>query len=157
MQIEYHVEGADTLALRVRAEGEHVKNEIIDAIGDALRAADIEMRMRVPVDDGELFNSIRISPVVFRPGGLGGGGFYEAELSAGEGVEHLAFVTEGTGEHGPTGQRITPKRGNVLRFQKKGEPMKFRPSVSGQEAQDEWITAAQAVANSILEQRISRI
>ncbi len=145
------------MILRVRAEGEKVRNDIIDAIGDALRAADIEMRLRVPVDSGELFNSIQASPVVFRPGGLGGGGFYEAELSAGEGVEHTAWVTEGTGVHGPGGQRIYPKRGNVLSFQKRGERRKVVPSVAGQEPQDEWITAAQVIANSILEQRISRI
>lgn len=147
--------------LRVRAEGEEVRQDIVDAMGDALDHAETEMKLLVPVDSGRLFSSIEKSPVVFRPGGLGGGGFYEAELSIGGALEpYLQHVVEGTGDKSgqkEPGNRIYPSRGNVIPVQKHGEPVHFRKWISGQAPQTDFITAPQEIASRIIAERIHRI
>jgi hypothetical protein len=152
MDIEYHIEGLDSLLIEVRAEGEEVKERIQEAMREAATAGEIAMQLGVPVDSGDLFDSIEISPLTFEPGGGGGGGFYRIAVRAGEGQEEkVSWVTEGT--RGP----IYPKHSKALKIQKEGEPVQYRAWVSGQEPQTDWIFEGHAAASEILSARLRDI
>ncbi len=182
--IEYEVRGLDSLEVRVRAEGAEVRDDIIDGMRHALEAAHAHMMANVPRGEtNRLAQSIDVDPIVFRPGGLGGGGFYEGGLSVGRGIDYLAALVEGSGEHGHTGQKITAKQGNIIlgsskgawyrdrwtsggagrnkrvkpmHFQKRGEDV-FITWQSGQKAQDEWLVQSQQIASFIIADSINRI
>ena len=177
MEIETRVHGMDALAVGVRGVNEEVRREIVAAVNDALDAAESVMQATIPVESGAMKATIRKEPAVFRPGGFGGGGFHEGELTVGAGIDYLQFVVEGTGEHGPRGEEIhAGALGNPLgniasHYQRRGAKWMvwpgrgsysgrkkwFKRKTKGQEAQDAWIIEAQQTANAILAERISRI
>lgn len=155
MEIEYHIEGADSAMIRVRAESSEIRDDIVEAIGRAVIAAETEMKLLAPTGETlKLFGSIHAGPVEFHPGGAGGGGFYEAELSVGEDVPYTRFVVEGTGGKG---NKIYPAQGNVLRIQKHGEKDSFVKWITGQDPQSDFIEIPQRIADEIISEAISRI
>ena len=174
MEIETRVHGMDALVVGLRGVNEDVRQEIRDAVNDSLDAAEAVMQAGVPVGEtGMLKATIEKESAVFRPGGLGGGGFHEGELRVGAGIDYMQFVVEGTGVHGPLGTPIQAGAGNVRPkpdsskyYQRSGAKWMvwtrfgrkwFRRKVKGQPPQDEWIIAAQETANAILAERIARI
>jgi len=108
-----------------------------------------EMRLRVPKGETlRLFESIRVSPLRFSPGGLGGGGFYEIEVGpADDAPEHLAFVFGGTSD----------LFGKAMFIQKLGEPGHWIYRRRGQRAQTEWVTEAQDVTRNYLRANLERM
>lgn len=173
MEHEIEVRGADVTVARIRAQQAQIRDEIVNALREAVNAAEAEMRARVPKDSGKLASTIRKGGIIYSPGGLGGGGFYEVELIVGEGIPYLNVLVEGSGIHGQTGSRIFASSGNirekirpewlpttgatVMKFWPKDSPKPiYRWWVRGQRAQDEWITAAQEAAQLVIERDIAQ-
>src|SRR4051794_21160643 len=115
--IEFDVRGLDSLLIELQAKNAHLAQEIKEVLQDAGDAAESVMRAEVPRDSGALANSIRLGPVVYMPGGFGGGGNYQMDLTVGEGIPYLAAVVEGSGIFGPSRERIYPSKGNGLAFE----------------------------------------
>lgn len=174
MEIETDVRGLDLMLIRMRAIQESMREDIKDAVAQGSEAAHRHMVTWVPRDRGRLAGSIRQGPVRYSPGGPGGGGFYEADITAGEGVPYVNVVLEGSGIWGSHGHPITASNGNI-RFKIRPEwrvttgdkYMIFRPkgmghlirkkSVAGQQAQTFWIVGAQAAAQAIVEAKAAEI
>lgn len=81
-----------------------------------------------------LRNLIQKSPVdtgLLRGWFQTGGG---TEIKIESPAAYVGFVNEGTGIYGPTGTPITPKKGEVLKFQYGGQTV-FAKSVKGQKGQ----------------------
>jgi hypothetical protein len=98
-------------------------------------------------------DAIRTEDRPYHPGGHGGGGYYEAALIADANISpQVRYVFEGTAEEGRG--NIYPAHGNVLRIEKEGEGVKFRPSVRGQKPQTEWWEAAQREMENFIQDRI---
>lgn len=172
--IEFRTEGFDRAMLGVRGINEELRREIHEAVSEALATAETIMRATVPKRSGALASTIRASEPVFRPGGAGGGGFWEGELEIGEGVDYLPLVTEGTGEHGP-GLREPIRAGRGPEFERpkasQWPPRKgsrwmvfrsrghwwFLKSVRGQRPQTDFIDRPREVANEIIRQRVAAI
>ncbi|MEE1774444.1 HK97 gp10 family phage protein [Streptomyces sp. JV185] len=98
--------------------------ELVRAIvGEVATATANQARRLAPVDNGPLRASIRQSVDV--RGNLVVGEVYSD-------LEYAAYVHEGTGIYGPTGQPIRPVRARVLSWQPRGGPRAFARSVKGQ-------------------------
>ena len=148
--------GFEVFEIRMRATF-GLREEIVEAIRDAVNTAEAILISEVPRDSGVLANSIRVGGIVYSPGGAGGGGFWEAEVSIGEGVPYLKHVIEGTGIYGSTGHMIYPANGNVMRIQKEGENTRYVRYTRGQESNDLWLLKAQEAVNEVIRQAVSRI
>jgi hypothetical protein len=160
MNLDFAVEGSDDLVLRIQAAGQGLKQEIIDILSEASGIALDRMKMRVPRGQNPdpyhrtIHSSLRRSPVTYEPGGAGGGGEYVVHVGPEDPPEQLDFIMEGTDDldlwhgHGNFG---------VMTIQKLGEPTRFRTSRKGQKPQTEWVTEAQAAANSYIAQRVARM
>lgn len=169
--IEFRVEGHERFLIGVRATL-GLADEVKDALQEALNAAHAEMVAKVPRSEypnpgPHLADTIRTSGVVYSPGGPGGGGFYEAELVAGEGIPYLNIAVEGRGELHvtpgiPGGPKPDPdwipRRGANRMFflSQSGKPV-FARQVEGYEGDDTWILAAQQVANKVIAAKIAEI
>ncbi|MFE2930610.1 HK97 gp10 family phage protein [Streptomyces sp. NPDC059278] len=94
-----------------------------EIVGEVTTATANQARRRAPVDNGMLRTSIRESVAV--RGSLVVGEVYSD-------LEYAAYVHEGTGIYGPTGQPIRPVRARVLSWQPRGGPRAFARSVKGQ-------------------------
>lgn len=158
-RIEFDIHGHERLVVGLTAHSAKLRQRIKDAVRDSTDAAEKVMVAEVPRDSGWLANSIQTSGITYNPGGLGGGGIYEAELSVGEGVDYLKFVVEGTGRFGPGGGNITSPSGGVMKFRgsRDGEYPLYRSEVSGQPPQDEWILNAQRIANEVMMRHVAEI
>lgn len=174
--IEWEVQGADTLAIRVQAQHERLRDALRDAIADALDSAEKSMHALVPRESGALATTIRKSGIVYVPGGVGGGGVFEATLVAGEGIDYLNVVVEGSGIYGTYGSSLgsiqagagnirgpktrpewLPRKGSKLMvFTWKGKK-RFFPSVKGQPGDDRWIRAARLAADAVMRDRLARL
>lgn len=105
------------------------------------------LRLYVPRgESGYILQHTDASHAEFRPGGPGGGGFWQSVVGVKRGrSRHPLYVSQGTGIYAGRGL-IRPrhggfalvsgsgKRGNVLTFKKRGEPRRFVAFVSGQQA-----------------------
>ena len=182
MNLEFEVDGFDeALTFRVRAE-QGVKREVQDMLGDAAKHALNYMRLHVPRGANPdpyhrtIYSSLDMDGLVYRPGGLGGGGFWEINVGAIRNPpEHLAHVFEGTrgfpanwrvrnrgrGYESTQGSRGSAKpkgnMGTVMAIQKLGEPVRFRTRRRGQKPQTAWFTGAAARANAYIAARIQQI
>lgn len=116
------------------------------------------MRWMAPKRSSDLANAVTSTDAVWHPGGLGGGGYWEAETYISEEEEDKArWVFEGTGifKDGATdADRIYPSTGNILAFMHNGH-MVFARSVKGQEPQTEWVTGAQEAADFYVDDRMN--
>lgn len=159
MNLDWAVEGADDLTLRIQAGGARLRREIMDILDEASQKALDWMQLRVPRGpnpDGHrtIAESLRRTAVRYQPGGPGGGGFYEIEVGPEDPPEHLDYILGGTDDldlwrgHGNFG---------VMAIQKMGEDVRFRTSRKGQEPQTEWLDEAQDIANTYIAQRIARL
>lgn len=174
MQLEYDVRGFDTMLLRVRAIEQKVQEDIKDVLNDASDRAYQVMRDAAPRDTGRLAASVRQSPIKYAPGGLGGGGFYEAEVSAGEGVPYANVVLEGSGIYYAIGLPITASNGNiraktnpawrtttgakfmVWRSKRTGRLVR-RKAVRGQPPKTAWVEFAQGSARDVVTAGLAEI
>jgi hypothetical protein len=151
MEFEIRTEGLTDFEVRVRAIGEDYRDQIIGAVKKATVEAGTYMAAHVPFHSGALFRAIEIGPVVYHPGGAGGGGFYEAHVGVNEEIApHAIFVVEGTGIYGPQQSMIYPAKGNVMVFEKGGEGSVFTKSSKGQEPRSAWFEVAQEVAEAVI-------
>lgn len=165
--------GFDVTEIKIRGLGERLKKDIVEAISEAANEAETLLKEGAPVGEtGRLKQSVHNGGVSFHPGGLGGGGFYEVDVSVGEGVPYLRHVVEGTGIHAGRGN-ITPNTASMMHWEgakiwgnpliaKKGISAKNAKShwakeTSGQKGQDEWIIAANAKANEVMERKVREI
>lgn len=99
----------------------------------------------------------------WHPGGLGGGGTWEAVAGVKRSPLHpdpmqdpATFVYEGTGLFGPLHRLIVPRSGNFLVFMD-GARKVFTKHVKGQPPKRLWVTAAQDRANAVVAARIALI
>lgn len=170
---------AGGLTLRLKAVDQEIAAKVkwlLERTG--ARVKDV-LYLRIPydrsVDDRgdhtHLRDTIHTSGIMYHPGGAGGGGFYEMEISVGEeGVTpQLGFILYGT--HGPIhagqgnlGFGVSRDRPSALPFTRaQAMPLStergtiFRTSVRGQRPQTEWLEAAHAVARSELSKGVRDI
>lgn len=157
------------------------REEVRDAVNSAVGAAWLHAFEHVPVKTGNTRAAIHMTPAPkYRPGGAGGGGSWEASVGVDTTLApQAAWLLSGTGIYGPEDRTIKPRlrapagsifpsmregreilrrssrgKGGVLTFQKVGEERRFRPEVTGQEAQTEWWFGALDVARAVLNERI---
>jgi hypothetical protein len=125
IRFEGSPDAAAALALRLRAEGGEMSRKVRELLERTGALVGTELRLTVPHDYSNqepshvhLSDTVETSGIVYRPGGAGGGGFYEMKISVGrEGVTpQLGFVLEGTGIYGDTGQPIVAGEGNLGRL-----------------------------------------
>jgi Bacteriophage HK97-gp10, putative tail-component len=161
-----------TVGLQIKAIETRLKNQIQEAVEDGAEAAQQVMLQNVPIGEtGALERSIHIdrSGVFFHAGGLGGGGYWESEVSAGRGVPHTKFVVEGTGIHAGRGN-IEPRTASIMHWRSPvayGDPkgvergMKgdqhFAYKTKGQKKQDKWVIEAQEAAKATIAAKVAEI
>jgi hypothetical protein len=159
MNYEIRTEGLQDFDIRMRAEGEEWRETILTALDRASHAAGLYMGDHAPYESGQLFRAINVGPVVYRPGGAGGGGFYEVNVGVDASqAPHAIYVIEGTGIHHSGGSRgnIRPTRGNFMAINKMGEGIVYRQSAEGQLPQTEWFELAQEVADRTVRRELNR-
>lgn len=161
------------MLVRVRAIEERFKVDINEALTEASETAYRIMLNEVPRDSGRLAGSIIPGPLRYSPGGAGGGGFWEVDITAGEGVSYANVVLEGSGVF-YNGTPITASDGNIRtkirpewRTTTGAKYMVFRPkghanfirkkSVFGQPAKTFWLIHAQQAAQEIVEKKIAQM
>lgn len=174
--INFSVESKElaTVGIKIRAIESRLKEQIQEAVKDGAKAAEEAMTEGVPRGEtGDLARSIHIdrSAVFFHAGGLGGGGFWESEVSAGRGVPYTRAVVEGTGIHAGKGN-IKPVSATRMKWKGAkiwGDPRKARKGfdrktgihvafeTEGQKAQDAWVKAGQEAAKRIIEVKLAEI
>ena len=171
VQLDVDVRGFDAMLIRVKATQELLRRDIDDAIADGSDTAYRIMLNRVPRDSGKLAASIQQLPIRYSPGGLGGGGYWESEVIAGEGIPYLNPVVEGSGIF-YSGSPITASNGNIrskirpewrvttgakyMVFTPKGKSHPIRKkSVVGQPAKTFWLIEAQQAAQALVEKKIA--
>ncbi|MFF2650604.1 HK97 gp10 family phage protein [Streptomyces sp. NPDC058045] len=108
-----------------------------EIVGDITTATANAARRLAPVDNGQLRASIRDSVAV--RGSTVVGEVYTD-------LEYAAYVHEGTGIYGPTGQPIRPVRARVLSWQPRGGSRMFAREVKGQRPQPFLLRALRSVA-----------
>lgn len=159
VEIGYEVKGLDEALIRVRGVDSSVKRQIRELIEEAAEAALGEMLARVPRSgkSDSIADSIDKSGVVFHPGGLGGGGYWEVRVGPGaDAPEHLEYVLEGTGVHGRFHSVIYPDLKKAMAFEGNLGHI-ARRSVLGQEAQTAWLVESQEAARETVSLGIHRI
>lgn len=170
LQFDASTSGFDVTELRIRGLGERLKKDIVEAISEAANEAETLLTEGAPQGEtGRLKRSVKNNGVSFHPGGLGGGGFYEVDVSVGEGVPYLRHVVEGTGIHAGRGN-IQPATKSQMHWEGGrvwGNPQRAKKGIDGtqhwafetqgQKPQDEWITAANVKANEVIERKVREI
>jgi hypothetical protein len=160
MEYEIRSEGLLDFDIRMRAEGEDWRDAILTALDRASHQAGMYMGTHVPRGEtGRLFRAINVGPVTYRPGGAGGGGFYEVHVGVDtEQAPHALFVLEGTGIHHEGGSRgnITASKGNFMAINKEGEGIIYRQSAEGQLPQREWFDDAQDIADRVVRRELNK-
>lgn len=140
-------EDEHSIMLKLDTFVERKKRELKDMLDDLGDYAVLRLLATVPVYNAYIFRHIDRTEVRWHPGGAGGGGEYEvvAGIKRGD-SQHPLYAEFGTGIYVGRGM-IRPLhgdfvilsraggKGNVLTFQKHGEPRKFRPFVRGQKGQ----------------------
>jgi hypothetical protein len=157
VQTSIHGDGFDTMLVRLRATRGEVRDELIDTLREAANTAEAVLVAEVPRESGALANSIRVGGIVYSPGAAGGGGYWEVEISVGEGIPYLQQVIEGSGIYGPAAHPIYPAKGNVMVIQKQGEEPRYVKWSRGQEPDDLWLIKAQMAVNEVIERAMRRI
>lgn len=136
-----------------------IKDMIKNAQEEGKRVA-IREAPRGPIlrrnEHSRISDAIVSEPIVYRPGGAGGGGDYEGSIRAEARIApHLGFVYEGTGNKTGHGLEIRGNLGSIMVLQKGGEEVKFRRAVSGQRPQQRWwLDAEDAMYASLQEQTL---
>lgn len=155
--IESEVQGVEETEVKIRAAAGHLGRQLRHIVNDAASIIQQVMLDKVPRDEGLLAESIRKDEgIAFDPGGLGGGGDYTVAVHAGEGIDYLEYVVEGTGifaGHDP----IQATSGNVMPMTYDGIASGFAAFTTGQEPQSEWITDAQEAGRRYIELKIGQL
>lgn len=166
-----------TVSIGIKAIETRLKEQIQEATEDGAQAAKEAMEAGVPRGEtGDLARSIHIdrSGVFFHAGGLGGGGYWESEVSAGRGVPYTGAVVQGTGIYAGKGN-IRPISAPRMMWKGSklwGDPYKARKGTSktrdgrtqhvanstrGQPAQDKWVIAGQEAAKRVIEEKLAEL
>lgn len=161
MRISTEVDGLGNLVSVQQRGVEGMRDQIIDLIQEAAREAEASMLEHVPRgtnsgnSDGTIAGSISVqSEPVFEPGGAGGGGFWRVAVGPGaDAPQHLRFVLEGTGIHGPSGKRIKPQSASALQF----SDGNFKAWSEGQKPNNLWLVRAQIVADAAVQNGITKL
>ena len=171
VQLEVDTRGFDTMQIRVRAIGERFKVDIDEALAEASEVSYRVMLNRVPRGEtNRLAGSIEQHPIRYSPGAAGGGGFWETEITAGQGVAYANIVLEGSGIFF-SGSPITASEGNIrtkvnpewrtttgakfMVFRGRMGTLVRRKSVIGQPAQSFWLLEAQSAARAVVEKKMA--
>jgi hypothetical protein len=165
MEYSVDIRNVDEAVLRFRAV-DRFADEIKDALRLAGEAAADYMKVHVPFYSGALYRAIfTASDPGYRPGGAGGGGFYEMRVGVDETqAPHADAVIHGTGIFSELNFQpgIFPKAPNTaLRFPGTGnfgtpskDGMFYRAYVRGQEAQTAWFENAMEMATQVVESEL---
>jgi hypothetical protein len=160
--------GGPDLALRLRAINEKVRQEIRDAVEEAAGEAVTYATRKVPYSfkpgdhpQEHLRDTIRKTDSIYRPGGAGGGGFFESTVQAGgrnpKEWPNPFWLLEGTGIFGSRHKPIHGRwRGDIRRYNPMGPGFWhgrggwFWNETKGQRPQREWWYGARERALFIL-------
>jgi hypothetical protein len=148
---------------KLRGDADRAKEWSQRVVTKASHEAAKVMRFLVPRGTSDMFigydtleSRIDSSKAIWHPGGLGGGGEWEAKAGVRRSPRYpnpmedpAAYVYEGTGLFGPFKRLIVPRSGNFLAFKWHGR-MVFTKYVKGQEPQRTWVIAAQERANAVI-------
>lgn len=162
-----------TVDIQIKAIQTRLREQIKDAVGDAADAAEKIMLREVPRGETDrLAQSIHVDAdrVFYSAGGIGGGGYWQSQVSAGRGVPYTKYVVEGTGIHAGRGN-IEPTTASMMKWTDSGriwgDPKRAERGkdgnrhwafqTQGQEAQTEWIELAQRAATSVVKLKIAEI
>lgn len=175
MQLEVDVRGFDAMLIRVRAIQAEMREEMQEAITEGSETGYRIMLNRVPRGEtGKLAGSVEQLPIRYSPGGPGGGGFWESEIIAGEGVPYANVVLEGSGVfYLGHPHPITASNGNIrtkvrpewrtttgakfMVFRGRSGHLVRKKQVLGQPAQTFWLLEAQSAARAVVEKKIAEM
>lgn len=109
-----------------------------------------------------LESRISSTNAVWHPGGVGGGGYYEAKAGVRRSPrfpdpkrDPASWVYEGTGLYGPRHRMIVARAGNFMVFKWQGRWF-FMREIKGQEPQTLWVSAARERANAYVVSGLAR-
>lgn len=154
---------------KVKGDADRLVAVSRDIAEDAAQQAALVMRFLAPEGTSDIHvgyetlkSRIDWSRATWHPGGVGGGGYWEAAAGVTRSTMHgpdddpAIFVYEGTGLFGPFKRLIVPRAGNLLVFIDKGHKV-FTRHVKGQPPQRLWVMASQDRANAVVAARIAEI
>lgn len=118
------IQGLDALLKRI--DGVSIDNMLRGATEEASDYLHSKVLANTPVDKGDLYRSITLSPIEYR------GKTLRVTIST-KGIKHAMWVEEGTGVYGPKHTSIVPLKSPLLVFfwKKTGRWM-YMSSVKGQ-------------------------
>jgi len=152
--IEIGVEGEEKILLGMERQEERLHGYARETVNDLARFVTADLAATVPTYTDYILRHISREPPTWFPGGVGGGGEWEAVAGIKAGTSmHPLYAEFGTGIYAGRGlirarmdrapasviatghKRLTRRQGGVITFQKLGEPRKFRWWVRGQRGQ----------------------
>lgn len=117
--ISIHVEDESDIKAKLAAYEERQNRELRNMLDNFAELGRALVAHNVPVQSRVMREHVDRTGVIWRPGGAGGGGYYEAAY----GVKRLAtgsryplYVEFGTGLYGPRRQYIYPRRAWAMTF-----------------------------------------
>jgi hypothetical protein len=134
--LSLNLEGFEEAEARLFALEQRVRRyprQIADELADESVAL---IRQNAPRREGYIFRHTDRSPVLFEPGGAGGGGAYAATAGVKSGdSRHPLYVHQGTGFYGAVGWWIVPRIAKKMRIPAgRGFPTIFTSKTRGQRA-----------------------
>lgn len=117
--IEIRVENEDEIKAKLRAHEMRMQRQLRDLLDNFSELGRAIVAHNVPVFHGMLRENVDRTPVTWRPGGAGGGGYYEAAygVKRGPGIgRYPLYVEFGTGLYGPQRRYIVPQRATHMVF-----------------------------------------
>lgn len=161
MELSAHIEGDLDAMLRVKGRADRMGREIEHLIKEAAAIGNEGLKAKVPRSgrhDHPTISAAVRGKAEFKPGGAGGGGYWEARVGIDEerAPSHLKYVLEGTGRHGPFGTRIDAGSHHPFTIMKEGA-LNFRMWSGGQRPNRRWLTVAQGAARAHIIDGLPRI
>jgi hypothetical protein len=141
--IDIEIEGEEKIILALERLQDRQQKELRELVDELASFSAFWLISHVPVYDTYLMRHIDRDGPVWYPGGAGGGGEWRAVVGIKEGTSrHPLYVEQGTGIYAGKGliwasgvKGLTGRYQKVMRFQKHGEPPKFRYWIRGQRPQ----------------------
>lgn len=133
--ISYHVEGDKELLRYLDHVEDRSRRWLKEVLGGMANYALYWARLYTPIHAGYILRHLDASPVKFRAGGAGGGGWYEVFVGVKAGdSKHPFYVHQGTGVYAGRGM-IKAKGPKRMAFTAKSGRFIVTKRVKGQQAQ----------------------